>query len=117
MTGYELLKRVLNLLGYVYTDDKITHDSGLYKRSFYIINQILNDLNQAEIEDMNAEIKIPKKSLEALPYGVAMLLALTSGDSNKNHLFTEIYNSKRSAALCQKDNIEDKMPNVTMGEI
>ena len=117
MTGYDLLKKVLNLLGYVDSDDKVTHDSGLYNRSFYIINQILADLNQGEIKGMNDEIKIPQKCAEALPYGVAMLLALVSGDNNKNHLFAEIYNSKRSAALCQKEIIDDKMPNVALGEI
>ncbi len=117
MTGYDVLKTVLNLLGYVDTDDKISHDSGLYQRSFYVINQILCDLNQSKIENMNDEIKIPQKTAEALPYGVAMLLALICGDSNKNHLFAEIYNSKRAAALCHNDKIEDKMPNVALGEI
>ncbi len=117
MKGYEVFKRVLNLLGYINTDDAIGNDNSLYQRSFYLINQILSDLKQKEIENMNDEINIPEKSLEALFYGVAMLLALSNGDGSKNSLFAGIYNSKRSAALSESEKIADNMPKVTWGEI
>ncbi len=117
MKGYELYNRVLNLLGYVNNDDSITSNSALYKRALYAINQILLDLKQNEIESMNDTINIPKAHAEALIYGVTMLLALVGGDGERNRLFTNIYNSKRSAALSEVDTVLDAMPNVDGGAI
>lgn len=117
MKGYEVYKKVLNLLGYMNNDDSITADSALYKRALYAINQILLDLKQAEIEGMNDVINIPKPSVEALVYGVAMLLSLIGGDGERNRLFTELYNAKRSAALNEVDTVLDVMPNIDGGAI
>ncbi len=117
MKGYEVYKRVLNLLGYINNDDSITSDSALYKRALYAINQILLDLKQEEIESMNDSINIPKSSVEALIYGVAMLLALIGGDGERNRLFAELYNAKRSAALSEINTVSDVMPNVDGGAI
>lgn len=117
LKGYELYKKVLNLLGYINNDDSITSDSLLYKRAFGVINQILLDLKQTEIEDMNCEIKIPKACEEALSYGVAMMLSLIGGDSERNRLFTSLYNAKRAAALCENSSIKDVMPNVDGGAV
>ncbi len=117
MKGYELYKRVLNLLGYINNDDCITSDSLLYKRSLGVINQILLDLKQSEIEDMNSEINIPKPCEEALTYGTAMMLSLIGGDSEKNYLFTSMYNAKRSAALCESSSVTDVIPNVDGGAV
>ncbi len=116
MTGYDVFKRSLNLLGYTDSDDRLSPNNDLYLRSIHIINQIAVDLKQDEISDMNAEINMPQRLTEALPYGVAMLLALSSGDANKNSLFAEIYNAKRASALCEKQTVEDKLPYVVLGE-
>lgn len=117
MKGYEVYKRVLNLLGYMNNDDSITSDNALYKRALYAINQILTDLKQKEIEGMNDSIDISKVGGEALIYGVAMLLSLIGGDGERNRLFTELYNAKRSAALCEINTVSDVMPNVDGGAI
>ncbi len=117
MKGYDLYKRVLNLLGYMYSDDGITSDNLLYKRALYAINQILLDLGQNEIEDMNCEINLSKAQLDALVYGVAMMLSLIGGDGERNRLFANIYNAKRGGALNTVDNITDAMPNIDGGAI
>ncbi len=117
MKANEVYKRALNLLGYVDSDDTVVPDSALHKRTIHIINQILADLKQNEIENMNAEINISKICLEALVWGVAMLLSISTADADKNRVFTSIYNSKRSAALCETDTVTDKIPNVGLGEI
>lgn len=117
LKGNDAYKTALNLLGYLNTDDRISPDGEMYKRAVCVINQILIDLKQDKIGGLYDEISITPQAAEALPYGVAMLFALINGDSNKNSLFTEIYNSKRAAALCEIDKITDKMPNVVLGEI
>lgn len=117
MKGNEAYKRVLNLLGYLNNDDSITSDISLYKRALHAFNQILVDLKQQEINGLECEIDIPKASCEALIYGVAMLLSLTSGDSERNRIFTEIYNAKRSAALSNIDAVSDVMPTTFGGEV
>ncbi len=117
MKAYEVYKSALSLLGYVDSDDRIVPDNTLYKRAIAIINQTLTDLKQNEIENMNSEINISKSCLEALIWGVAMLLSISTADADKNRVFTSIYNSKRTAALCEAETIEDKLPNVNLGEI
>ena len=117
MTGNDAYKIALNLLGYLNTDDRISPDGDIYKRALYLTNQILANLKQPKITALNDEISITPAAFEALPYGMAMLFALVSGDSSKNSLFTEIYNSKRAAALCEADKVIDRMPNVLLGEI
>lgn len=116
MTGNDVLKRVLNLLGYLNNDDSITSDTAIYKRAIHVINQVLLDLKQSEIEDMSCVIKISDSCREALIYGVAMMLSLIGGDGNNNSLFTEIYNAKRSAALNEVGVIVDTLPIVSEGE-
>ena len=116
LKGYEVYKRVLNLLGYVNNDDTFTSDTALYKRALHVINQVLIDLKQKEIEDMNCELFISDDCREALIYGVAMMLSLIGGDGNMNHIFTEIYNSKRAAALNETSVIADTLPIPSEGE-
>ncbi len=116
MKGYEIYKRVLNLLGYENYDDTVTADGTLYRRALYALNQILVDLKQDEVEDLNSVINIPKASMDALVYGVAMILSLIGCDSELNRVFTQIYNSKRSAALNEISAVADVLPTVVEGE-
>ena len=116
MKGNDVYKRVLNLLGYINSDDSITSDVVLYKRSLHIFNQILLDLNQKELNDFESEMNLSKPYLEALIYGVAMLLSLNCGDAERNKIYTNIYNAKRSAALSSIETITDVMPTTVEGE-
>ena len=116
MRGHDVYKRVLNLLGYINNDDNISADSALYSRALHVINQILIDLKQEEIPDMNSVVNISAQCCEALIYGVAMMLSLIGGDGNMNGIFTNIYNSKRSAVLNSTDVIVDTLPIVNEGE-
>ena len=116
MTGNDLYERVMNLLGYVGNYDSITEDSVLYKRTLHVINQVLIDLKQEEIGDMNCELNLSGAYIEALVYGVAMMMSLIGGDGNINRIFTDIYNSKRSAVLNETDSIVDLLPTPVEGE-
>ena len=116
MTGNDLYERVMNLLGYVGNYDSITEDSVLYKRTLHVINQVLIDLKQEEISDMNCTLNMSGAHIEALIYGVAMMLSLIGGDGNLNRIFTDIYNSKRSGVLCETDTVTDLLPTPVEGE-
>ena len=116
LTGNDLYERVMNLLGYVGNYDSITEDSVLYKRTLHVINQVLIDLKQEEIGDMNCELNLSGAYIEALVYGVAMMMSLIGGDGNINRIFTDIYNSKRSAVLNETDSIVDLLPTPVEGE-
>lgn len=116
MKGYEIYKRVLNLLGYINQDDIVTSDEALFRRALYAMNQILADLKQNEMKDLNCDINISKVTEEALVYGTAMMLSLIGGDSELNRVFTQVYNSKRSAALNEITAVTDVLPIVVEGE-
>ena len=116
MKGYEIYKRVLNLLGYINQDDIITSDDALFRRALYAMNQILADLKQDGVKDLNYDINISKSAEEALVYGMAMMLSLIGGDSELNRVFTQVYNSKRSSALSEITAVTDVLPTVVEGE-
>ncbi len=115
MTGNEVLSRVFNLLGYINSASaKIVNDN-LFKRGPDVINQICNDLNINCIIGLSDKINADSKSLDALCYGVAMIMALVEGDGDKNKVFADIYNAKRATVLSSKEFIEDKLPIVSYG--
>ena len=115
MTGNDIYRRVLGILGYLNTNIINANEDNLLKRAPDIINQICMDLKIPQIERLSDEIKANEASIDALCYGTAMLMALVEGDGAKNQVFTQIYNSKRAAALSQIQKIEDKLPFVSYG--
>lgn len=116
MTGHKIYTRVLNLLGYINHDNSITPDAELQGRALHALNQILIDLKQEEVADMDCEINLSQSSIEALIYGVAMILSLSGCDAEINRVFTQIYNSKRSTALSEICVVTDVLPTVIEGE-
>ncbi len=115
MTGYDIYKRVLNISGYLNNGDGIVGEQALVKRMPDIINQICNDLKISEINFLEEKINATQPQLDALCYGTAMLLSLSEGETEKNRLFTQIYNSKRTIVLSQNEKIEDTLPSVSYG--
>lgn len=112
MTGNELYKRVLGLLGYLNTDT-LSGTENLFKRALDIINQMCLDLKITQIDMLSDEIKADNKKIDALCYGTAMLMALVEGDGAKNEIFAKIYNAKRALALSNVDKVEDKLPFIS----
>lgn len=115
MTGNDILSRVLNLLGYLNSWNTRTDNENLLKRAPDIINQICFDLKIPNITKLSDEIEATDKSLDALCYGTAMIMALVEGDGDKNKIFADIYNAKRAAALSCKDVIRDTLPKSDYG--
>lgn len=115
MTGNELYKRVLILLGYYGNETIKTDTDYLLKRVPDIMNQICLDLKIPPLQKLSDNINANAAKTDALCYGTAMLLTLVEGDGEKNELFTKMYNAKRATALSEKEMVEDKLPNVSYG--
>lgn len=99
MTGFDVYKRCLALLGYTSADEETIEGKTLISRMPEIINQIALDLRLEPQINLSSNIEAETEILDALCNGCAMLMALSEGDSAKNQLFATIYNSKRASAL------------------
>ena len=117
MTGYDLYKRCMALMGYVTSSDEAISDHTLISRFTEIINQVALDLKIPPIGTLSEEISISEAKKDALCYGAAMVLSFSEGDMTKNQFFTKIYNSKRSIALSEVTKISDILPSVGSGGI
>lgn len=114
MNGYEIYDKAMTRLGYKGTDNTAVPDSRLVSRALEFINQIALDLKLGAVDDMSKEINCSAEFAEALCCGTAMLLSMCVSDTNKNVIFTAIYNAKRAELLSGISYIKDTLP-VTEG--
>ena len=110
MTGYDIYKKACARLGISGTADEIIADSRLLSRALELVNQIAADLKIAEIKNLSDEITADAQKGEAICCGVAMLLSLSDGNSEKNQIYTNIYNAKRATVLSHLTQVEDNLP-------
>jgi len=122
MTGTEVLRRALLLMGYTnsYGEVDITSDAELFKRGTAIVQQVFDDLRRIERprefleERLRMESDITGISPEAvrdiMPYGVAMFLAQSEGNGDSQAMFAELYNRKRGSARKARDSRRDVIP-------
>ncbi len=120
MTGQEVFKQAISLLGYTDTlgePDSVQHTE-LYKRGLAIVNQLLCDLSKAESGVMAAPLTTLRQPLpisdasarDILPYGVAMLLAASQGDGDHQALFAALYDQKRAGIRRGYERRADALP-------
>ncbi len=112
MTGYDIIKRAFSLLG-ISKETVFCNSEAENSSSLELLNQLLTDLKCKQIASLSEPLEIGERKGEALGYGIAMLMALTFGDSAKNQLFAGLYNAKRALALAEKDVIRDVLPEIT----
>ena len=110
MNGYDIYDRAMVRLGFKATGKNEIMDAGIISRAVGFINQIALDLRLKTIEDLSDNIDCSAELSEALCCGVAMLISLSDSDTNKNVIFTALYNAKRAAVLSGKTFIEDTLP-------
>ena len=111
MTGNDIYLIVASLLGFNDALGDAHPDTALRERTLVALNQIGADLcGMPPVKSLNDKIDLSSAFSEALPYGVAMLLSLTDGDSEKNGIFASLYNSKRAAVKSENTNIYDVLP-------
>ena len=113
MTGFRIYELAMLLLGYTDENAEIIPDKATEKRTVAAINQIGSDIgNAVPITRLSQTVTTDKRTMDIMPYGVAMLLALAEGDSHQNVIFTALYNARRSAAKSQIVEISDVMPKM-----
>ena len=116
MTGYDIYKKVLSISGYSSLNEDDFAGQVIIERMPDIINQICFDLKIPAINGLENTVIASSEQSDALCYGVAMLLAVSEGETEKNKLFAQIYNSKRAAVLSETLLVEDKLPSVSYGD-
>lgn len=112
MTGLDIYKRCIALMGYTSTESDAVSDHTIIERFPEIINQVAADLKIEPIKSLTEIISATDAKTDALCYGAAMFLALSEGDGDKNQLFSSIYNAKRATALSSTDSISDVLPGL-----
>lgn len=115
MTGNDIFVTVTTLLGFADTLSDVNSDTSLRERALMALNRIGADLcGMKPIDSLNCSVNINSGYGEALIYGTAMLLSLTDGDSEKNSIFTTLYNAKRTAAKSQIVSVNDALPKAVL---
>ena len=110
MTGFDVYKRCLALMGYTLEDNEVLAEKSLTTRMPELINYIADELHLPTIKKLSDVIKGTSQQIEALCAGSVMLFALSEGDSEKNKVFSSIYNAKRGAILSRSEVVSDVLP-------
>ena len=116
MTGNEILKKAMELLGYTDSDGSAQLTQRIKSRALTAINQVYSDLHYAlystqfaPIEKMSDKIELPPRIFtEVMPYGVASFLAQSESDGDQQQFMVMMYNQKRKL-LCKITEIQDAM--------
>lgn len=116
MNGYELCEKAYIRLGFNNKNTFSPHSS-TSKRDLEFVNQILEDLRLNQLKELSCKVECSKEQAEAVCSGVAMLLSMCEGETEKNRLYTAVYNAKRAAVLGNVSKIEDTLPKAESGEV
>ena len=117
MTGIEMIKKAMTLLGYTDSTGEISGSQRFSSRALVVLNSIYADLYYASggkdfipLASASDEFELPEKLLyDVMPYGVAMMFAQSESDGDSQQLFSLLYNSKR-AELTRTEGVEDVLP-------
>ncbi len=115
MTGFEIYRRAMSLLGYTNSSGDISDSSVLLNRTADALHHICVDLGLKAPKILSEALEVDEKQCDAVVCGVAMLLSLGQGDSEMNGIFTSLYNSKRAAVKAQSNKISDVLPALDGG--
>ncbi len=111
MTGNDILKRALLLLGYNDHNGSTAGETAIRVRGIEVINTVLYELCKHQpLDTLEAEITAGADIADAAVYGVSMLIANGEGDGVRAPLFTEIYNLKRANIKAKSNRTVDVLP-------
>ncbi|MBP3381457.1 MAG: hypothetical protein J6L00_02330 [Clostridia bacterium] len=107
-SGRDILVRALWLLDYtdLLADLDDIKPRAINTRGLAAVNQIYGDLWYTGREDpflpltsLDEPVLLnDRQTKDVMPYGVAMLLAMSEGDSDSQQMYAAMYNRKRAAA-------------------
>lgn len=117
MTGTEIFKKALILLGYTDSLGEVSAGNRLLVRALTVVNTVYADLfyitrgeGFAPLRSLSERILLPERALyDVMPYGVAAQLAQSESDGDSQQLFVLLYNQKRTA-LTGGGRIADSIP-------
>ncbi len=103
--GQDVLEQALRLLNYTDSYEALDgeQDTDLYKRGLAAVNQIYCDLwytGKTEpffpLNSLGEPVLLSARQVQdVMPFGVAMLLAMSEGDGDNQQLYATLYNRKR----------------------
>jgi len=107
-SGRDILKQALLLLNYTDIYEQLDEDDtdAVAKRGLAAVNQIYGDLWYTGREDPflpltdldEPVLLTDRQAKDVMPFGVAMLLAMSEGDGDNQQVYATVYNRKRAAA-------------------
>ena len=105
MTGAEIFKKALILLGYTDSLGEVSAEHRLKARALTVVNTVYADLfyitrgeGFSPLCTLSERIYLPERALyDVMPYGVAAFLAQSESDGDSQQLFVLLYNQKRTA--------------------
>ncbi|MBQ9964059.1 MAG: hypothetical protein IJP14_02955 [Clostridia bacterium] len=120
MTGQDVLRRALQLLGYTdsFGEPDGRNHAEVYKRALAVTEQLVCELCvqtgatlPAPLRSLREELPLPPHIVRGvLPYGVAMHLAAAEGDGDNQALFAALYDQKRTAMQRHLEHRTDRLP-------
>lgn len=121
-SGQDVLEQALRLLNYtdIYGQPDGQQHTELYKRGLAAVNQIYSDLwftgkdtPFLPLCSLGEPLLLPARQIQdVMPYGVAMVLALSEGDGDNQQLYAAIYNRKRMAGCGVRRRLDVLFRNV-----
>ena len=109
MSGYDIFKK--SLLRLSYND----YENNLSVKALEFLNQILIDLKLSPLQSLSRTVDFSPEIIEAITLGLSMFLSLIEGDSEKNRIYTSLYNSKRASILSNTTFVSDVLPKIENG--
>ncbi len=107
MTAYNIYMNAMKLLGY---DTEGLCENDILKNVVFIVNTVLNDLSLGAVERVQDQIQCTLAQQQAVIFGMAAIIAMTSGDSEKYNMMSTIYLEKRRAVKSCVQKIKDVFP-------
>ena len=131
MTGYDIIKKAMELLGYTASNGNLQLNARISSKSLAVVNVIYSDLwhvcyggetdcfasarndikEFVPLENIHEEINLPERAInDVMIYGVASFIAQSESDGDQQQIYTTLYNQKR-ASLSKKETVQDVLPN------
>ncbi len=122
MTGKEMLKKALTLLGYIDGEGHVQHEAVINRLSLDVVNTVYCDLwyectkkdfiplgSLSEEIDPTGSVITHRMLHDIMPYGVAAFMAQSNSDGDNQQLWMTIYNRKK-CALTKTGTVKNVLP-------
>ena len=119
MTGQQAVREAMKLLGYTDVAGEIdsTQYAELQKRVGVMVTQLVAELSLDESGRMTVpdawydELPLSEQTARCvLPYGIAMWLAASQGDGDRQQLFAALYDRRRVSVCRREERVVDTLP-------